>query len=125
MSEPMISGRFVVLEHRWDGVHWDFMLEVGGGLATWAIGAPIHFDRDLPARKLADHRIDYLTYEGPVSRDRGTVRLLGSGTFHALEWETDLVRLRLEGDQLVGGASLWISESERGRCWMFRIGNVD
>ncbi len=31
--------RFVVLEHTWNGVHWDFMLEAGEVLRTWAIDA--------------------------------------------------------------------------------------
>ena len=31
----------MVLEHDWDGVHWDFMLEAGERLRTWAIDAPI------------------------------------------------------------------------------------
>ena len=33
--------RFVLLEHHWDGVHWDLMLDVGAVLRTWAIDAPI------------------------------------------------------------------------------------
>ena len=31
------SRRFAVLEHRWDGVHWDFLVEDGPTLRTWAI----------------------------------------------------------------------------------------
>ena len=42
--------RFVVLEHNWNGVHWDFMLEAGEVLRTWAIDEPIVSGRDLPAR---------------------------------------------------------------------------
>ena len=33
--------RFVLLEHVWNGVHWDFMLEAGDVLRTWAIDQPI------------------------------------------------------------------------------------
>jgi hypothetical protein len=47
--------RFVVLEHRWNGVHWDFMLERGGVLRTWAVDAPIVAGEEVPARSLADH----------------------------------------------------------------------
>ncbi len=57
--------RFVVLEHVWNGVHWDFMLECGEVLRTWAIDAPIVAgQRPVPARALADHRRIYLDYEG-------------------------------------------------------------
>ena len=60
MSEPMEQRRFVVLEHEWNGVHWDFMIEDEGRLRTWAIDAPLVAGEDLPARALPDHRLDYL-----------------------------------------------------------------
>ena len=74
MAEGAWGGRYVVLEHEWNGVHWDFMLEAGAMLRTWAIDRPIVPEAELPARALADHRHEYLTYEGPVSGGRGRVR---------------------------------------------------
>ena len=65
----MARRRYVVLEHRWDGVHWDLMLDVGDVLRTWAIDAPITTGVDLPARALGDHRRIYLDFEGEL---RGT-----------------------------------------------------
>ena len=94
--------RFVLLEHHWNGVHWDFMLEAGEVLRTWAIDAPIVSGRDLPARALGDHRKIYLDYEGEVSGDRGTVRRVDAGTFRALIWPKDHVRVEVAGSQLVG-----------------------
>jgi hypothetical protein len=71
------------------------MLEVGGTLQTWAFTKlPLAWRKlsDDPqlvgesncvlAERLADHRLDYLTYEGPVSGDRGEVCRLEQGTFH-------------------------------------------
>jgi len=120
--------RFVVLEHRWDGEHWDVMLEDGEKLRTWAVDAPIATGVDLPARALPDHRLAYLDYEGPVSGGRGTVRRLDRGDYEALDWGPDRVRVRLLGAQLVGTAELWkvgggASASSGG--WVFRLGNVD
>src|SRR5262249_5609576 len=66
--------RFVLLEHTWNGVHWDLMLERDGVLRTWAIDAPVVSGRDLPARSLGDHRLVYLDYEGEISGGRGRVR---------------------------------------------------
>ncbi len=63
--------RFVLLEHVWNGVHWDFMLEHGEVLRTWAIDSPIVAGQDLPARALPDHRRIYLEYEGEISGNRG------------------------------------------------------
>ena len=71
----------MVLEHTWNGVHWDLMLEAGKSLKTWAIDEPITAGIELPARQLADHRLAYLTYEGPVSGQRGSVRRIAEGTF--------------------------------------------
>ena len=42
--------RFALLEHHWDGIHWDLMLDDGSVLRTWAIDAPIEeWGRALPA----------------------------------------------------------------------------
>jgi hypothetical protein len=119
--------RFVLLEHRWDGVHWDFMLEHGEFLRTWAIDAPVVADVDLPARALPDHRRIYLAYQGEVSGDRGTVSRVDEGDFTALIWEEGLVRVRLQGTQLVGEAEIrQVAPGSDGvPTWIFRMGNVD
>jgi hypothetical protein len=119
--------RFVLLEHNWDGVHWDFMLEVGEVLRTWAIDAPIVSGQDLPARALGDHRKTYLDYEGEVSGNRGHVRRVDAGTFRALIWLKDHVRVEVTGSQLVGTVELRSVESASGAYepWVFRAGNLD
>lgn len=74
--------RFVILHHRVDGgEHWDLMLERDGVLLTWQLlREPVDLSSlPIPARRISDHRIAYLEYEGPVSRDRGTVRRVDSG----------------------------------------------
>jgi hypothetical protein len=130
MTPELIARRFVLLEHRWDGVHWDFMLEAEGGLRTWAIDEPITPGKVLPARALDDHRAIYLDYEGPISGGRGSVRRVDRGTFVVAEWTDERVRVRIVGGQLVGEALLWSSpldSSGVGRTnWKFRlVGNVD
>jgi hypothetical protein len=119
--------RFVVLEHDWNGVHWDFMLEDGEVLRTWAIDAPIVADRELPARALGDHRQIYLEYEGEVSGQRGRVRRVDSGSYRALVWTADRVHVKLEGAQLVGEVELRCIRPESGKAvsWTFRMGNFD
>jgi DNA polymerase Ligase (LigD) len=119
--------RFVILEHTWNGVHWDLMLEAGGQLRTWAIVAPIAFDVDLPARDLADHRLAYLDYEGPVSGNRGSVRRVERGEYQVLAWTPDRIHVHLTGAQLVGKAALWRAGSKDGGppAWVFRLGKAD
>jgi DNA polymerase Ligase (LigD) len=129
MEQQPAPLRFVLLEHLWKGVHWDFMLEVEGGLRTWAIDEPVAAGKILPARELPDHRAAYLDYEGPVSRGRGTVSLVDRGTYVASEWTADRVLVRIDGSQLVGDVILWRNPLESsgpgGTNWKFRLGNVD
>ena len=71
--------RFVVLEHRWGGVHWDLMLEDGPALRTWSLDAPPGLDAPILARERPPHRPLYLDHEGPVGGDRGHVRRVAAG----------------------------------------------
>ena len=124
--------RFVLLEHRWNGVHWDFMLETDDGpLRTWAINQAIEPGVNLPARALADHRSIYLDYEGEVSGGRGVVRRIDRGTYVREIWTDDIVKVRLSGAQLLGPVELRravsgvdFSSSDR-EDWVVRFGNLD
>jgi hypothetical protein len=119
--------RFVLLEHNWNGVHWDFMLEDGDVLRTWAIDEPIVSGRDFRARALGDHRKIYLEYEGEISGGRGAVRRLDEGTFRVLAWSSDHVRIVVNGTQLVGEVDLRKMGAVSGanESWVFRVGNLD
>ena len=122
------NRRFAVLEHRWNGVHWDLMVEDGDSLRTWAIDAPIEDGIDLSARALAAHRRVYLDYEGPVSGDRGEVRRWDAGRATVEVWTDSLVRLRLAGDQLLGviefRAEGGTTAADAPRRWLCRFGKL-
>jgi hypothetical protein len=120
--------RFVILEHCWNGVHWDFMLEVDGALKTWAIDSPIRPGLDLPARRLADHRLAYLEYEGAVSGGRGSVSRFDRGTYEPVSWSGRCVRVELRGARFRGRAELTKEDDQSDdECWRFRFedGNLD
>lgn len=120
--------RFAVLEHRWNGVHWDFLLEQGETLRCWALEAPIVAGREVPARALPDHRRVYLEYEGEVAGGRGRVCRLDGGSYEPRVWTADLVRVHLRGAQLVGEVELRRSQggaTETPLGWVFRFGKVD
>jgi hypothetical protein len=89
--------RFVVLEHDWDGVHYDLMLERDQVLKTWRLGAlPSEVEQE--ALELPDHRLEYLSYEGPVSRGRGTVRRVAAGVYVVVEEGKGRLRVQFLGE---------------------------
>ncbi|QDV33318.1 DNA polymerase ligase N-terminal domain-containing protein [Tautonia plasticadhaerens] len=121
-ATPGPSGRFVLLEHRWDGIHWDLMLEAGASLRTWALGSFPGAGVDIDARALPDHRPLYLEYEGPISGGRGVVRRVDSGTYERVAWEPDRVVVRLRGAQVIGEVELVRVGGDRRWGWRLRIG---
>jgi hypothetical protein len=97
--------RYVVLFHQMPaqtdrGDHWDFMLEVDGRLRTWALDAEPLVGQCSLASALDDHRLEYLTYEGPISGGRGNVTRWDAGTYETLRASAELWRLRLAGARL-------------------------
>jgi hypothetical protein len=110
-----IVPRFVILEHDYPILHWDFFLEAGNVLRAWRILALPVPNSDLPADLGADHRLFYLDYEGPVSGGRGTVTRFDYGTF---SWEIDTVnrvQVHLEGSRCRGVVEL----RKDGEKWVF------
>ena len=107
--------RYVILRHempaaaRGDaarGLHWDLMLERGSALQTWAIDVEPAFHVLLRAEPLADHRSEYLDYQGPVSRNRGFVRQWDAGTFQLETDEPCRVVVQLHQGRMAGRLEL-------------------
>lgn len=97
--------RYVVLRHETPAdsnrpVHWDLMLEAGAVLWTWALPEIPRPDSEAVAERLADHRIVYLEYEGPISRGRGEVRRIMSGEFEFEIVTEDRLHLRITSGEL-------------------------
>ena len=118
--------RFVVLFHEPPPgdkrpAHWDFMLEAEGVLLTWALPEEPQPGQTIPAKALPDHRVAYLDYEGPVSRDRGHVSRWDAGHY-TLEEESDgELRVLLAGDKLHCVATL-TREAVVGIRWRLKLG---
>jgi hypothetical protein len=96
--------RFVILEHLPGSAsraprHWDFMLERGAALRTWALDGEPQVGQSIAATALADHRLAYLDYEGPITGGRGHVRRYDSGEYRVLHEQHDALTVELAGDR--------------------------
>jgi hypothetical protein len=127
------TSRFVGLHHRLSAespraTHWDFMIEVDGVLRTWALEREPAAVATIPALALADHRLAYLEYEGPVSGDRGEVSRWDRGTYRRLHTTGGELLLELSGDRLRGQVTLTRDPASEDRPdhWTVRFssGNV-
>jgi bifunctional non-homologous end joining protein LigD len=110
------SGRYVVQRHRARRLHFDFRLEIGGVLVSWAV--PRGPSLDPAVRRLAihveDHPIEYFDFEGAIPAGQ-----YGSGDVIVWDWGRWMadpstpdgaaavaageLKFRLDGERLRGG----------------------
>lgn len=103
--------QFVILTHTHPSLHWDLMLESGDSLRTWRLAEtpptqplshPIKPADVIKAESIADHRLAYLTYEGPVSRNRGRVDRWDAGTYELVAETESTITVKFRGGKLNG-----------------------
>jgi hypothetical protein len=118
--------RFVILRHELSPglqrapVHWDFMLQHGETLRTWALAEQPSAGVEIPADALADHRVTYLDYEGPVSDNRGSVSRWDYGQYEPLIETPEELIVQLHGVRLNGRARLR-PETANSQRWIFEF----
>jgi DNA ligase D-like protein (predicted 3'-phosphoesterase) len=127
--------RFVVQQHRATSLHYDFRLEVGGVLVSWAV--PKGPSNDPADRRLAmqveDHPLSWGDFEGVIGAGYGAGEVIvwDAGTYrNATERDGEPVPIEraleegrasvwLEGRKLRGGWSLRRTGEQRGRAkWL-------
>lgn len=130
-SDHQAHERFVIQKHDASRLHYDFRLEAGGVLKSWAI--PKGPSTDPREKRLAvpteDHPVDYVDFEGVIP-DRqygaGTVMVWDTGEYDSLTSDDDdepipvpeaiergHVSFRLHGKKLQGGYALTRTGEER------------
>lgn len=119
---PQADSRFVVLTHQdAQGIHYDLMIDLGEALATWKLAeSPEHaLAAPLSCQRIADHRRQYLDYEGPISGDRGHVHRHDLGTCAIHAREPDRWQVTFQGQRLTGRFDLLESGQDDG-LWCLR-----
>ncbi len=82
--------------------HWDLFLEHESVLWTWRLTSWPSLGLPAPAERIADHRLQYLEYSGPLSRNRGAVRQVDSGSWRLTQGSEGEIRGELCGTRLQG-----------------------
>ncbi|HWA28741.1 MAG TPA: non-homologous end-joining DNA ligase [Lacunisphaera sp.] len=118
--------RFVIQKHAASHLHFDFRLEMGGTLKSWAVpkGLPYELGVKRSAFEVEDHPINYLDFEGTIPKGQyggGTVMVWDIGTYELLggnHAKGDL-KLRLKGKKLKGEWHLFRIRSENDKpVWL-------
>ena len=123
---------FVVQRHAARRLHFDFRLQVGGTLASWAVpkGPPEEIGEKRLAIHVEDHPIEYAKFQGDIPAGNygaGHVDRWDEGTFQvegplsaAEQIEKGEIQFRLMGKRLNGVFVLVkMQRSSRGNEWLF------
>lgn len=129
-SRPPI---FTVQKHRATHLHYDFRLEIGGVLKSWAIPKGPSLDPSVKrlAVEVEDHDLAYATFEGVIEEGHygaGPVLVWDTGQFDpldanggsespALMLHAGKLDVHLHGQRLRGGFTL-VRMKDRPRQWL-------
>jgi bifunctional non-homologous end joining protein LigD len=116
---------FVVQRHDARRLHYDFRIERGGALQSWAVpkGIPLRKGQRHLAVHVEDHPLDYATFEGEIPAGEyggGTVEIWDRGHYELVEEKRDGgLTVRLHGERLDGVWTLVPARLDRDeRNWL-------
>ena len=137
-SEPRTGGHrgdqmFVIQKHAATALHYDFRLETGGVLLSWAVpkGPSTDPSDKRLAMRVEDHPISYGDFEGVIPKGQyggGEVIVWDKGSYSSLNEELSIsdqmekghLTVWLEGKKISGGYSLrrWGSDKRGREKWL-------
>ncbi|MBV8551178.1 MAG: DNA ligase D [Acidobacteriaceae bacterium] len=125
------GGFFCVQRHDATRLHYDFRLEIGGVLVSWAVpkGPSLDPSRKALAMKVEDHPFDYGTFEGNIPEGNygaGSVMLWDKGTYEVIgepdaqgQLDRGDFKFELHGTKLKGAfAIVHMKHAGKGNEWL-------
>ncbi|MEQ1947987.1 MAG: DNA ligase D [Bryobacteraceae bacterium] len=122
--------RFCVQRHHASHLHYDFRLELGGALKSWAVpkGPTLDPDQKRLAMMVEDHPIEYGSFEGNIPKgnygggsvmlwDRGTYEMLGAASPEE-QLERGDFKFVLHGEKLSGEFAIVRMKRGKGNEWL-------
>jgi bifunctional non-homologous end joining protein LigD len=130
--------QFVVQKHDASRLHYDFRLELGGVLKSWAVpkGPSLNPSEKRLAMLVEDHPFDYKNFEGTIPEGNygaGTVIIWDEGTYEPVEdvgnkkeqekyltqaFHKGSVKIRLFGKKLQGEFALVQTKGRGDNSWL-------
>jgi hypothetical protein len=110
--------QFVIQEHATPaGVHWDLMLQIEDILWTWRLAIP---PEQIPsgrvvAERIFNHPLRFLSYEGPVQNQTGSVQIADSGKYTLENQAEHKFEIHFMGRLLTGRYTL---TQQNGHQWL-------
>ena len=130
-AEAAPNPRFFVQRHHASHLHYDFRLEIGGTLKSWAVPKGPTLDPAVKhfAAMVEDHPLDYGNFEGNIPAGNygaGSVMLWDRGTFEMLgdlppekQLERGDFKFHLRGEKLNGDFALVLMKGRgKGNEWL-------
>jgi DNA ligase D-like protein (predicted 3'-phosphoesterase) len=137
------SPIFVIQKHDASSLHYDFRLEIGGVLVSWAVpkGPSTDPGQKRLAMRTEDHPMQYADFEGVIPEGEygaGTVIVWDTGSYRKLEGneggqktmeqslEDGHIAVWLEGSKLTGGYAITrLGQADRWLLVKVRDGRAD
>jgi len=118
--EQQGQHRFVIQKHQARRLHYDFRLEIGGVLRSWAVpkGPPLEPGIRRLAVQVEDHPLDYIDFAGqipPGEYGAGSVEIWDKGEFDLEKEAADRLEFSLRGSKLSGSYVLIHTD---GKNWL-------
>ena len=120
---PDTGLRFVIQHHLASRDHYDFRLEHGGVLRSWAVPKGPSYnpaDKRL-AVQVEDHPLEYRHFEGTIPKGQyggGTVMLWDEGTYAPLEFGENAIKIELKGKRLKEKWALVRMKDKGDNSWL-------